>query len=170
MRIVVALQPEVANVVGPLRLHRVAQNPIARRLLPPDSCMGGYRTPARLWTLGPLWPASDTLHHDGHPWATVDTLGPDIAARDHVGRRPEPARAAAWLRRVVRHRTHKPAEINASLTSSDGTEPAVLTWRISDRCEYELSRSKGEQNKRRAMGFWATRCRRKGPTTLATSG
>jgi hypothetical protein len=62
MRIVVALQPEVANVVGPLRLHRVAQNPIARRLLPADSCMGGYRTPARLWTLGPLWPASDTLH------------------------------------------------------------------------------------------------------------
>ena len=63
MRIVVALQPEVASVVGPLRLHRVAQNPIARRLLPADSCMGGYRTPARLRTLGPLRPASDTLHH-----------------------------------------------------------------------------------------------------------
>ena len=66
MRIVVALQPEVATVVGPLRLHRVAQNPIARRLLPADSCMGGYRTPARLRTLGPLRPASDTLHHTLH--------------------------------------------------------------------------------------------------------
>jgi len=28
--------------------------------------MGGYRTPAQLWSLGLLWPASDTLHHPGH--------------------------------------------------------------------------------------------------------
>jgi len=32
--------------------------------------MGGYRTPAQLWSLGLLWPASDTLHHVGHQRAT----------------------------------------------------------------------------------------------------
>ena len=35
-------------VLGPSRLHRIPQNSIARRLFPAGSCIGGYRTLARL--------------------------------------------------------------------------------------------------------------------------
>jgi len=36
--------------------------------------MGGYRTPAQLWSLGLLWPASDTLHHSGHPERSISLI------------------------------------------------------------------------------------------------
>lgn len=64
-RIAVARKRSPAEVVPPPRLHRTPQNAIARCVCPAGSCMGGYRTPAQLWSIGLLWPASDTLHQPG---------------------------------------------------------------------------------------------------------
>jgi len=41
--------------------------------------MGGYRTPAQLWSLGLLWPASDTLHHLGHWLSHFGCVKADVA-------------------------------------------------------------------------------------------
>jgi len=81
-RIAVARKRSPAEVVPPPRLHRTPQNPIARRLLPAGSCMGGYRTPAQLCSLGLLWPASDTLHHPGRSTLPAKCSEADIARAD----------------------------------------------------------------------------------------
>ena len=58
-------------MLGPSRLHRIPQNSIARRLFPAGSCTGGYRTPARLLSLGRSRPASDTHHSLGQSAASA---------------------------------------------------------------------------------------------------
>jgi len=48
--------------------------------------MGGYRTPAQLWSLGLLWPASDTLHHTGRSLDYRQRLEADIRPQVIIGR------------------------------------------------------------------------------------
>ena len=47
--------------------------------------MGGYRTPAQLWSIGLLWPASDTLHHGGRSVVLAGFVGADIPSVSRVG-------------------------------------------------------------------------------------